>query len=133
MKTANPSNLFLRVICILTLGILGVSSCFAGGSIGWDEVKAKISKDDPFLINLIERQYDVSRVGGALRVGRDAAGNSTVEGLEIGTRLPPYDFNAKPKGMQGDWTLHIQLEPSGVKEGQGILWTLTIRKKRDCD
>ena len=128
MKT---HNLFSQLILIFAAGACCVSSGFAGGSIGWDEVKAKVGKDDPFLIDLIERQYDVSRVGGALRVGHDATGYSTVEGLEIGTRLPPYDFNAKIKGTQGDWTLHIKLESIG--DDKSVLWTLTIWKKRDRD
>src|SRR4051794_19081274 len=79
----------------------------AGGSIGWDEVKTKLAKEDPFLAALIETHFDVNRVGGAARVGHDSNGNSTVSGLEVGTRLPPYEFNAKPKGAKGAYSLYI--------------------------
>ncbi len=74
-----------------------LANVFAGGSIGWTEVQAQINKEDPFLAAFITEHLEFNHAGGAVRVGHDSEGKSTVSGLEIGTRLPPYQFYAKPK------------------------------------
>src|SRR3989442_233368 len=99
----------LTPLCVVAVFLSITLSCLGGGSIGWDIVSAEIRRDDPFLLAFIERTFAVHHVGGAMRVGRDATGKSTVPGLEIGTRLPPYEFDAKPKGSSGDYTMHITL------------------------
>jgi len=106
-------------------------SCMAGGSIDWERVSAEITKDDTFLATFIAQHFDVARSGLAVRVGHDRAGNSTVPGLGIGTRLPPYDFYAKPKGSAGDFTLQLILEPISFDNGKTTTWQVTIRKKRE--
>lgn len=123
---------FRLVLLLLTL-IAPSVSCMASGSIGWEQVSAEITKGDAFLSNYIAQHFDVATSGGALRVGKDQAGNSTVPGLGIGTRLPPYDFNAKPKGSDGDFTLHITLEPISFDNYKTTMWQITIRKKRESE
>jgi hypothetical protein len=108
-------------------------SCFAGGSVDWERVSKEINKDDKFLAAYIAQNFDIATSGGAQRVGYDQSGNSTVPRLEIGTRLPPYDFNAKPKGSLGDFTLHITMEPISSDNGKTTTWQVTIRKKRDSE
>ena len=105
----------------------------AGGSIGWDQVRAEIAKDDPFMADYIVRNFEVRRVGGGVRVGRDKDGNSLVPGLEVGTRIAPFDFPAKPLGAPGDYTLQLKLEPQSFDDGKTTLWTLTLRKRLPTD
>ena len=127
-----PQSLFRFSSFLLALLALPISG-FAGGSIDWERVSKEISKDDKFLATYIAQNFDVATSGAALRVGHDQSGNSTVAGLEVGTRLPPYDFNAKPKGSLGDFTLHITLEPISSDNGKTTMWQVTIRKKRDSE
>jgi len=57
---------------IITLGIvwaLCIPCTFAGGSISWEDVKARISKTDPELVTVIEKTFAVERTGGAVRLG----------------------------------------------------------------
>lgn len=82
------------------------------------------------MASFISQHFDIAPSGGALRVGHDSEGKSMVEGLGIGTRLPPYDFNAKPKGSAGDYTLNLTFEPVSFDDGKTTEWQMTIRKKR---
>ncbi len=56
-----------------------------------------------------------------------------VPGEEVGTRLPPYNFFAKPKGENGDYTLYLTIEPVDSDDGKTTLWQITIRKKLPAD
>src|SRR4051794_38838922 len=94
------------LVTIVGWRLIVASTVFAGGSISWEEVRAQIQKEDPEFLALIERAFDIRHVGGALRVGHDASGKSTVEGVEVGTRMPPYEFPAKLKGTESNYTLH---------------------------
>lgn len=118
---------------LFLLLLLSSPLCFAGGSIDWDEVRARIKKEDPFLADYIAAHFTVNRVGGAVRVGHDRNGNSMVEGEEIGARLPPYNFYAKPKEEKGDYTLYMTLEPADSKDPKITAWQITIRQKLITD
>jgi hypothetical protein len=101
---------------------------FAGGSIGWDDARSRILRDDASLIAWVEQAFDVRDVGGAMRVGRQADGSPAVEGAQIGDRLPPFEFPAKPKGSSGDYTLYLTFDYSGHKHGDKALWQVTVRR-----
>jgi len=109
------------------------STCLAGGSVGWDQVRSEIAKDDPFMADYIAKNFEVRSVGGAVRDGHDKDGNSLVPSLEVGTRIPPYEFPAKPLGAPGDFTLYIKLEPTYFENSKTTLWVLTLRKRLPTD
>jgi hypothetical protein len=118
------------IIAIVAWRLIVASTALAGGSISWDEVRAKIQKEDPEFLSFIERAFDIRHVGGALRVGHDASGKSTVEGVEVGTRMPPYEFLAKLKGSESNYTLHLTFVPSEI---EGHPWQVTVRLNLDAD
>lgn len=62
-----------------------VQVALAGGSIAWEDVRAKIEKTDPELIKIIERTFIVSRVGGGVRLGPHF-------GDRQGERIAPFRF-----------------------------------------
>ena len=100
----------------------------AGGSVGWDQVRTEIAKDDPFMADYIAKTFDMRPSGGAIRVGHDDQGNSLAPPLGVGSRIPPYEFPAKPRGAPGCYTLYITLEPNCFDNGKTTLWVLTLRK-----
>src|SRR6478736_4320730 len=106
----------LIIIAIVAGQLILACGAMAGGSISWDDARIRIQKEDPEFLELVERVFDIRRVGEALRVGHDASGTSTVEGVDVGTRMPPYEFLAKPRGSQSMYTLHLTFAPS-VTEG----------------
>ena len=111
---------------IAALGFTCACICFGGGSIGWAEARAQIVRDDPKFIAAIEGAFEIAPSGGATRVGHDATGNSTIEGVEIGTRVPPFDFAAKPKGSTGEFTLMLIFDHLESKQ-----WQVTVRRRVD--
>ena len=100
----------------------------AGGSISWEEVRARIATDDPFIAAFIAEHLDVARGGSALRVGHDKDGNSLVTGYGVGERIPPYDFVAKPKGAAGEFSMEIHLEELWYEKEKKVRWQLTIKQ-----
>jgi hypothetical protein len=101
---------------------------FAGGSISWDDARTRIRRDDRDLVAWVERTFDVRDVGGAVRVGKQADGSPTVEGAQIGDRLPPFEFPAKPKGSSGEYILYLTFDYSGHKHDQKALWQVAVRR-----
>ena len=118
------------IVAIVASRLSVASTLLAGGSISWAEARAQIQKEDPEFLTLIERAFDIRSIGGALRVGQDATGKSTVEGVEVGTRMPPYEFSAKLKGTESNYTLHLTFVPSEV---EGHPWQVTVRRNPDAD
>jgi hypothetical protein len=118
------------LVAIVARRLIVASTVLASGSITWDEVRAQIQKEDPEFLALIERAFDIRHVGGALRVGHDASGKSTVDGVAVGTRMPPYEFPAKLKGSESNYTLHLTFVPS---ETEGHPWQVTVRRNLDAD
>src|SRR3954447_529400 len=118
------------IVTIAAMQMILAGGIMAGGSMRWDDVRVRLQKEDPEFLTLVERVFDIRRVGDALRVGHDASGNSTVEGVEVGTRMPPYEFLAKPRGSESMYTLHLTFAPSEV---EGHLWQVTVRRNPDAD
>ncbi len=74
-------------LLLLLFYICACSLAHAGGSISWDEVRNRICKSDTELVKCIEAHFKVNRVGGGMRLGHQF-------GDQVGTRIPPYDFDA---------------------------------------
>jgi hypothetical protein len=120
--------------------IIGLLCCFvvsesslAGGSIGWEDVRARIAKDDPAFLAWVEQHFDIRHSGGAVRVGHQASGEPSVEGAQIGDRLPPFEFPAKPKNIAGDYTLYLIFDYSDKRQDSKQLWQVTIRRRLQSD
>ena len=116
-----------RVVIIAAMLLLPCE-VFAGGSIGWQNVRGRVRREDAALVAWIEQTFDVRESGGAMRVGRQADGKPTVDGAQIGDRVPPYEFPARPKGGAGDYTLYLTLDHSGQKDGEKPVWQVTVRR-----
>ena len=125
------SRSLLTALIAITMMGLGESRCWAGGSIGWEEVIQNITKDDPSLATYITEHFDVAPIGGAVRVGHDTDGKSLDPPYEVGQRIPPYDFEAKPKGAKGDYTLLLNFEPTSIASGKHVRWQMTLRFVKD--
>ena len=94
----------------------------AGGSLSWVEASQRLAKDCPKLLLVINQCFDVSPVGGALRLG-----TRSVDVIEkragVGDRVPPYEFDCKLKGTSGAYPLTIEVSDSD--DG----WKFIIREK----
>lgn len=89
------------IIKLLLAATLLMTPAFAGGSIGWDDVKARISKSDPELVKRIEQFFEVNESGGAVRLGPHF-------GERAGERIAPYQFGAEDKKTHQRCVLVIQ-------------------------
>lgn len=116
----NSSRFILIALLAVLFSLLSVPPAHAGGSIGWEEVVQQVEKDDPFMAKFIEAQFDVSKVGSGLRIGR----HTEVDPDWGPFRLPPFEFLAKPKGAEGEPSLHLTLTPN-----EDDSWTVAVRKK----
>ena len=127
------SRFYLSLLVLLAAYFALTAACLAGGSVGWDQVSAEVAKGDPFLADYIAKNFDVNHVGGAMRIGHDKDGNSLVPEMEVGDRIPPYEFYAKPRGGSGDYTLYITLDENSFDNGKTTLWVLSLRKRLPTD
>jgi hypothetical protein len=116
------------LLTIVVTALLLARGVFAGGSVGWEDVRGVIDREDPTLCAWVERTFEVRESGGGMRVGRQADGRPTVEGAEVGERMPPYEFPAKPKGSAGDYTLYLTFDYTERDEEKKPLWHVTIRR-----
>ena len=123
MFVSHVIRLAVMTSCALAL----CTKTFAGGSISWEEARAHIAKGDPVLIAWVEEHFEIRHSGGAMRVGHDASGKSMVEGVGVGTRLPPYEFPAKPKNAKGDYTFYLIFDYSDRSQDTKELWQVTVR------
>jgi len=99
----------VKSIVSLICGLAFTSLSYAGGSIAWEEVAAQLSRSAPELLSVINDSFDVARVGGAIRLS--ARSIDVIEGrAEIGDRVPPYEFDCKPKGQPGPSSLHLRID-----------------------
>lgn len=57
------------IIHLAIAAVLGLPWAFAGGSIRWEDVKARISKTDPELVKVIETSFVIEGNGGGVRFG----------------------------------------------------------------
>jgi hypothetical protein len=120
----------LCAACLALLLLIVPPPARAGGSLAWEEVAKRIRVQDPLLAAFIAEHLDVARSGGAVRVGHDKDGNSLAPPFEVGERIPPYDFDAKPKGAPGDYSLTIHLEEISYDDGKTSQWQISITRKR---
>jgi hypothetical protein len=86
----------IAAACLLVL--LPFSFTMAEGSVEWDFHAMPILRQHPELLSVIQYSLDVAKTGSGTRLGKDF-------GMEQGKRIPPYEFNAKPKGFAGDYNL----------------------------
>jgi len=94
----------------------------AGGSIGWDDVRARIAKTDPALIKIIDTTFDVNRSGGGVRLGSQF-------GERVGARIPPYDFDAVRKATGEKYHLKIMESDDFEFTGRyGFVWQIISGK-----
>ena len=108
------------IITLSIASILCIQSAFAGGSISWEDVKARISKTDPELVTVIEKTFIVERSGGAVRLGPQF-------GEQHGERIAPYEFRAKNKITKEKHVLVIQESTDHEFTGR---FTFEIRPER---
>jgi hypothetical protein len=114
----------MKFSIILVFALVVSPLCFGGGSIGWDDVSTRVGRSDPGLIKVINDAYKVAPVGSALRLGPRSV--DVVEGkAEAGTRLPPYEFDCKPKGKPGPFSLHLTIDEGGDGKGN---WHFTVKE-----
>ncbi len=111
----------MKTALILLFTLMISTLCLGGGSIGWADVVKRLTPEAPDLLKVINDAFDVARSGSALRLGPHSL--DVEEGrAEVGTRVPPYDFNCKPKGQPGPYTLRVE-----ISDWDGG-WHFTIRK-----
>ena len=125
-----------RSVSLLAVGVSILITAYrvsAGGSIGWEEVRARIGRDDPKLLAWVEQTFDIRHVGGATRVGRQADGTATVAGAEVGDRLPPFEFPAKPKGSAGEYSLYVTFDYGEREKAGKPSWQITVRRNVSRD
>ena len=92
----------MKTIIAMAIALtLCVQCALAGGSIGWDEVKSRISKSDPELVKVIETAFVVEKSGGAVRLGPQF-------GERQGERIAPYEFGAEERKTKAKRVLVIE-------------------------
>ncbi|PTX99296.1 hypothetical protein DB345_02655 [Spartobacteria bacterium LR76] len=98
----------------------------AGGSMAWEDVRGRLTRDAPGLLRVIDEAFDVDRVGVALRLGPRSV--DVMEGRTgVGTRVPPYTFYCKVRGHAGDYDLVM------VIDEQGDGWQFAVRERGPRD
>ncbi len=112
-------RIHLVILVSMFLGPLAT----AGGSLGWADACQRLERDCPKLLAVINQCFEVSPVGGALRLGPRSI--DVIEGRAgVGDRVPPYEFDCKPKGTAGAYSLTIEI--SDFDDG----WKFIIRDKQ---
>ena len=75
-----------------------IASARAGGSISFQDDAIPLLRRQPALLQFVQQTLDISPTGWGLRLGHDF-------GDRVGTRVPPFRFEARPKGQKGPYTL----------------------------
>jgi hypothetical protein len=88
---------------IAAITFLVCRTAFAGGSLPFSDLKELLAQQ-PVLAKFISEHLDVAEIGTGSRVG------GRVNEELSGSRVAPYEFNAKPKGAKGDFTLMLVIE-----------------------
>ena len=78
-------------------------TAFAGGSLPFSDLKDLLAQQ-PVLAQFISEHLDVAEIGTGSRVG------GRVNEELSGSRVAPYEFDAKPKSANGDFTLMLVIE-----------------------
>lgn len=107
------------VVCALG-SLLGAHSALAYGSMGWDDARTRIIKDDPWLISYLERTFDMSQSGGAAMIGRH------IDPKHAGERIPPFNFRATHKKTGEQYRLSIgwSVDHDTLTERWAFSWAL---------
>jgi hypothetical protein len=113
----------MRIYLAILISLAMTPFAIAGGSLSWDEVTQRLTKECPKLLVVINQCFDVSPSGGALRLGPRSV--DVVEGRAgVGDRVPPYEFDCKLKGSAEPYPLTIEISDWG--DG----WKFIIREKQ---
>lgn len=94
---------FKRLFLVIAAIVLAHANAFAGGSLPFSDVKGLLAQQ-PALAKFVAEHLDVAEIGTASRVG------GRVNEELSGSRVAPYEFDAKPKGAPGDFTLMLVIE-----------------------
>ncbi len=103
-RTNKELNMHYRKFFIFTAILLSLTTtALAGGSLPFSDLKELINQQ-PLLAQFIAEHLDVAEIGTGQRVG------GRVNEELAGSRVAPYEFDAKPKGEKGDFTLLLVIE-----------------------
>jgi hypothetical protein len=94
---------YLTLFSVAATLLLICTTTFAGGSLPFSDLKDLLAQQ-PILAQFISEHLDVAEIGTASRVG------GRVNEELSGSRVSPYEFDAKPKGTKGDFTLMLVIE-----------------------
>lgn len=92
-----------KILIIATILLCLSGRLFAGGSISFLDLK-ELLEEQPALAHFISEHLDLAPIGNATRIG------GRVNEELSGSRVAPYEFEAKPKGAKGDFNLLLVIE-----------------------
>ena len=102
-------------LLLAAAAVIPLEIASAGSSVGFIEDATPFLKDDPALLELINKTLDIEDIGWAREGGR------TFNKPE-GERVLPYGFRAKPKGQAGPYTVLVLIEQNA--SGKGVILTI---------
>ncbi len=112
----------LRPLALVPLAFLAAAavmpleSARAGSSVGFIEDATPFLKQNPALLEFINKTLDIEDIGWAREGGR------TFNKPE-GDRILPYGFRAKPKGQSGPYTVLVLIEQND-DPSKGVILTI---------
>lgn len=113
----------MRIYLAIFTSLIMAPFASAGGSLSWVEVTHRLTKECPKLLVVINECFEVRPVGGALRLGPRSI--DVMEGRAgVGDRVPPYEFDCKPKGSDDSYPLTIEISDLDSE------WKFIIREKQ---
>lgn len=92
-----------RLVIAAIAAAIAFTPLFAGGSFYLEDIR-DLLQQQPRLWAHFQSTYDISPTGDAERIGRGQ--NPRLNGI----RIAPYLLWAKPKGVEGDYTLMLEIE-----------------------
>jgi len=98
-----------------------VVSAYAEGSITFADDALPVLRREPELLKFVQQSLDVAPGGWGVRLGRDF-------GADVGKRIPPFSFEARPKGQKGPYTLLLVINDpeTGMVSGDHSSTTVSI-------
>jgi hypothetical protein len=95
----------------------------AGVSVSFQEDACPFLKNDPGLLDLLQKTMDIEAVGWSPNNGRSFTHLA-------GDRTLPYGFRAKPKGQSGAYTVLVLIQQN--ESGDGVQLTIVPVNKADA-
>jgi hypothetical protein len=92
-----------RTLFLIAAVALFQSRVFAGGSLSFSDLKDLLAQQ-PALAQFVADHLDVAEIGTGGRIG------GRVNEELSGSRVAPYEFDAKAKGTSGDYNLMLVVE-----------------------